>query len=123
MKLLPLFLAAALVAAPAAARRVVIPVNSAKTHLYYGKWRTVGGKVVATKKTKRYVYLHFHKDHQDTFTVMIYRRWWKRFPKDIEDYYVDRDVLVRGTIRKRDGRPVIVLSQRRNIWIVGETIH
>jgi hypothetical protein len=111
---------ALVVATPVVAK--VIPLDWTQTARYYGRWRTVAGKVVATHKDKRYLYLHFHKDHKDHFTVVIHRKYWKRFPKKPRDYYQDEDVIVRGTIRRSKGRPVVFVSRRANLWVVGEKL-
>lgn len=92
------------------------------TRRNYGRWKTVSGKIVATYRDRRYLHLHFHKDAKKYFTVLIRKRHLKRFPKEPEEFYMDKDVLVYGKIRKRGRRPVMILTRRNQIWVVGETL-
>lgn len=87
-----------------------------------GKTVTISGTVVAAYKHKLYCMLHFHKDHPKHFTVIIHRRNFKRFPKDPWQYYLNKQVLVRGKVVEQGGRPAMVLNNRKQIWIVGEAI-
>ncbi len=98
------------------------PIRWSHTHRHYGRWKTVSGRIVATYRDRRYLHLHFHKDAKKYFTVLIKKRHLKRFPKEPEEFYMDKDVLVYGKIRKRGRRPVMILTRRDQIWVVGETL-
>lgn len=89
---------------------------------HIGRLVTISGRIVASFKHRGYCMLHFHKDHQKYLTVIIRKKQLKRFPEAPEDYYLDKDVLVRGRVRLRGRQPVIYLTEREQIWIVGEAL-
>lgn len=97
-------------------------IRWSQTPRHYGRWKTVSGEIVATFRDRRYLHLHFHKDAKKYFTVLIRKRHLKRFPEDPEEFYLDKDVLVYGKIRRRGRRPVMILTRRDQIWVVGETL-
>ncbi len=85
---------------------------------YYGKIKTVEGKIVASNNTGRVCFLNFHKDWRRYFTAVIFAGDFNKFPKNPEDYYLKRRVRVTGLIKEYHGKPEMVLKSPSQIVII-----
>ncbi|MEO0106741.1 MAG: thermonuclease family protein [candidate division WOR-3 bacterium] len=85
---------------------------------YYGKIKTVEGRIVATNNTGKVCFLNFHKDWKRYFTAVIFASDFYKFPKNPEDYYLNRKVRVTGLIKEYQGKPEMVLKSPNQIIIV-----
>jgi len=85
---------------------------------YYGKTKTIEGKIVASNNTGKVCFLNFHKDWKKFFTAVIFASDFDKFPVNPEDYYLNRKVRVRGLIKEYQGKPEIILKSPKQIEII-----
>ena len=85
---------------------------------YYGQTKTVEGRVVASNNTGKVCFLNFHKNWKEYFTVVIFSSDFNRFPARPEDYYLNRNVRVKGLIKEYKGKPEIILKGPAQIEII-----
>ncbi len=85
---------------------------------FYGKIKTVEGVIVVTNNTGKVCFLNFHKDWKRYFTAVIFASDFDKFPKNPEDYYLNRKVRVTGLIKEYNGKPEIVVKNPAQIQIV-----
>ena len=86
--------------------------------LYYGKVKTVEGKIVASNNTGKVCFLNFLKNWKKYFTAVIFASDFGEFPARPEEYYLNRNVLVRGLIKEYKGKPEIILKGPEQIEII-----
>ncbi len=87
-------------------------------HKYYGKIKTIEGTIVLTNNTGKVCFLNFHKDWKRHFTAVIFASDFDKFPKNPEDYYLNRKVRVTGLIKEYNGKPEIIVKSPNQIQIV-----
>ncbi|MEO0138067.1 MAG: thermonuclease family protein [candidate division WOR-3 bacterium] len=87
-------------------------------HKYYGKVKTVEGRIVLTNNTGRVCFLNFHKDWKNHFTAVIFASDFDKFPKHPEDYYLNKRVRITGLIKEYKGKPEIVLKSPTQIQVL-----
>lgn len=85
---------------------------------YYGKIKTVEGIIVATNNTGKVCFLNFHKDWKRYFTAVIFASDFDKFPKNPEDYYLNRKVRITGLIKEYNGKPEIIVKSPSQIQII-----
>ncbi|MEO0205625.1 MAG: thermonuclease family protein [candidate division WOR-3 bacterium] len=85
---------------------------------YYGKIKTVEGVIVVANNTGKVCFLNFHKDWKRYFTAVIFASDFDRFPKNPEDYYLNRKVRITGLIKEYKGKPEIIVKSPTQIQIV-----
>jgi len=85
---------------------------------YYGKIKTVEGTIVFTNNTGKVCFLNFHKDWKRYFTAVIFSSDFDKFPKNPEDYYLNRKVCITGLIKEYKGKPEIVVKSPSQIQII-----
>ncbi len=94
----------------------IIPYLDA--HKYYGKTKTIEGIIVLTKNTGKVCFLNFHKDWKRHFTAVIFASDFDKFPKNPEDYYLNKKVRVSGLIKEYNGKPEIIVKSPSQIQII-----
>lgn len=87
-------------------------------HKYYGKIKTIEGTIILTNNTGKVCFLNFHKDWKRHFTAVIFASDFDKFPKNPEDYYLNRKVRVRGLIKEYNGKPEVILKSPSQIQII-----
>jgi len=85
---------------------------------YYGKVKTVEGKIIASNNTGKVCFLNFHKDWKRYFTAVIFASDLDKFPPNPEDYYLNRKVRVTGLIKEYKGKPEIIIKSPAQIEII-----
>ncbi|MCX7995597.1 MAG: thermonuclease family protein [candidate division WOR-3 bacterium] len=85
---------------------------------YIGKVKTVEGTVVLTNNTGKVCFLNFHKDWKRHFTAVIFASDFDKFPKNPEDYYLNRKIRVTGLIKEYKGKPEIIVKSPSQIEII-----
>ncbi|MFH1946282.1 MAG: thermonuclease family protein [Acidobacteriota bacterium] len=85
---------------------------------HYGENCEVQGTVIAARNTGRVCFLNFHEDWENHFTAVIFARDFDKFPTRPEKYYLNREVRVRGRIRKYRGKPEIICTSSGQITVV-----
>jgi len=85
---------------------------------FYGKIKTVEGRIVASNNTGKVCFLNFHKDWKKYFTAVIFSSDYDKFPPNPEDYYLNRKVRVTGLIKEYKGKPEMILKNPAQIKIV-----
>lgn len=84
---------------------------------YYGQVKTVEGTVVDTHNSGKAVFLNFHPDWKTYFTAVIFASDFKKFPQPPEDYYLNKEVRVRGLIKEYQGKPEIIVENPSQIEV------
>jgi len=82
---------------------------------------TVEGAVVRTYNSGKAVFLNFHEDYQDHFTVVIFPDHWGKFPEPPEKLFYGRLVRVTGLIQEYQGAPEIIVRQPTQIEMAVDT--
>ncbi len=85
---------------------------------YYGKIKTVEGVIVMANNTGKVCFLNFHKDWKRYFTAVIFASDFDKFPKNPEDYYLNRKVKITGLIKEYKGKPEIIVKSPTQIQII-----
>lgn len=85
---------------------------------YIGETITVEGIIVRTYNSGKACFLNFHEDYNNSFSIVIFPEDFDKFPKAPEDYYINKQVRVRGFIREYKGAPEIILREVSNITVV-----
>ena len=85
---------------------------------HYEEYATVKGKIVATHNSGKACFLNFHPDYKHNFTAVIFSEAFSSFPDNPENYYLEKQVLVTGTIQKYKGKPEIILEDASQIEII-----
>lgn len=86
--------------------------------LYYGKYKTVEGRIVDTHNSGKACFLNFHPNWKIYFTAVIFRSDFHKFPDKPEEYYFGKKVRVSGYIKKYQGKPEIILKYPSQIEIL-----
>ncbi|MGB9721123.1 MAG: thermonuclease family protein [bacterium] len=87
-------------------------------HKFYGKVKTIEGTIVVTNNTGKVCFLNFHKNWKKYFTAVIFASDYDKFPKNPEDYYLNRKVRVTGLIKEYNDKPEIVVKSPSQIQII-----
>jgi len=98
--------------------RVVPLISWEEAGDHYGETCEVQGTIVASRNTGRVCFLNFHKDRENHFTAVIFARDFDKFPTRPEKYFFNREVRIRGSIRKYRGKPEIVCTSPDQITIL-----
>ncbi len=86
-------------------------ISEKEAHLYINQIRTVRGKVLKTRQSKRCIFLNFGQDYKKDFTVVIFKENLKYFFErgiDPLNFYKGKIVEVTGKIREYNGLEIIV---------------
>lgn len=85
---------------------------------YYGEVKTVEGKIVDTYNSGKACFLNFHPDWRRHFSAVIFASDFYKFPDSPEDYYLYKNVRVKGLIKEYQGKPEIILKNKKQIEIL-----
>ena len=87
---------------------------------YIGKEKTVAGKIADGYKSKtNTVFLNFEKPYPNQcFTAVIFSSDLINFPENPQNYYEGKIVKIKGTIKKYQGKPEIILKDRSQIEVI-----
>ena len=85
---------------------------------YYGKIKTVEGKIVDTHNSGKACFLNFHSNWKVDFTAVIFSSDFYKFPSNPEDYYYGKKVRVKGLIKEYQGKPEIILKSPSQIEVI-----
>ena len=115
MKKLTLVIALVVLAVSTAYAGDMVNWKDAANH--YGKYKTVEGKIVATKCLPKVCFLNFDQDYRTTFTAVIFTSDLPKFPPNPDQYYRNKQVEVTGTIKEYKGKPEIILKDQGQIKV------
>ncbi len=93
-------------------------VNWKDAASYYGKYKTVEGIIVSTKCLPKVCFLNFGRNYRTTFTAVIFASDLAKFPPNPDQYYLNKNVHVTGTIKEYKGKPEIIVKGPDQINIV-----
>lgn len=96
----------------------IIPWDEA--HDYYGQYVTVKGRIVSTENAESVCFLNFSLKKEDNVVVLIFRPAFDKFPRNPQDFYDGKEVLVSGKIQKYKGVTSITIPNSSRIKIVEE---
>ncbi len=85
---------------------------------YYDREAVVYGKVGVTRNIGSFVFLNFHPDFRNNFTILIRQRNFDAFPEPPEQMYKDKFVAVRGKVVKYETKPEIIIESPKQIVIL-----
>ena len=86
---------------------------------WVGKRVKVVGRVVATKRVSRAIFLNLEKPYPNQcFTVVIFSRSFKNFSKPPEEKYYQKKIRVTGTVTLYKGKPEIIVEHPSQIEIL-----
>lgn len=85
---------------------------------YYGETVIVEGTIVATYNSGKACFLNFHRNWKRYFTVVIFRSDFRKFSYPPEEYYKDKKVRVKGTIKEYQGKPEIIMRNPSQIRVI-----
>ena len=85
---------------------------------YYGKYKAVEGKIVTIKCISSTCFLNFDQNYRETFSAVIYSSDLKNFPENLEHYYLDKKIQVRGVIKEYQDSPQIILNDQSQITLM-----
>lgn len=85
---------------------------------HYNQYVVVKGKIVDTLLSKKTCYLNFHKDWKNHFTAVIFTSDLKKFPYYPDNFYLNKEVKVKGLIIEYMGKPEIILKNSNQIEVV-----
>jgi len=86
---------------------------------YIGEEKIVEGKIVDSYRSKtNTVFLNFEKPYPNhCFVSVIFSSDQYKFIQNPEDYYLNKQVRVRGTIKEYQGKPEIILKNPSQVEI------
>lgn len=90
-----------------------IPWERAGEHL--GETVTVRGTVVRAHRGDKVVHLNFREQWQGTFQAVIFASAWCEFPSAPEELFLNREILVFGTVKEYREAPEIVVDSAAQI--------
>ncbi len=85
---------------------------------YYDREVILYGRTVMTRNIGKYVFINFHSDFRQHFTVLIKQEDLKNFPEPPEKAYARKLVAVRGKVIKYQNKPEIVISNPNQILVL-----
>ncbi len=91
----------------------LLTIDHTQANQYIGQIRRVEGRVVATYKSAKCLYLNFGQDYKNDFTVVIFNNALQAFRQkgiDPVSFYNQKRISVIGRIREYNGPEVIVNS-------------
>ncbi|MFW5976601.1 MAG: thermonuclease family protein [Bacillota bacterium] len=89
-----------------------------KAEKYYGDKVVVEGKVVDTHDSGKAVFLNFAEEYWNTFSAVIFKSDEYKFLVEPEEYYLNKNVKIMGTVEKYKGIPEIILEHPYQIRTV-----
>lgn len=105
---------------PAPDARTAVPWERAGEHV--GRAVTVRGKVVRAHRGDKVVHLNFREEWQGTFQAVIFASAWCDFPAPPEELFLQREILVSGTVKEYRGAPEIVVDSPAQIRFADGTV-
>ncbi|MGM0471575.1 MAG: thermonuclease family protein [Bacillota bacterium] len=75
----------------------------------------VKGKIDNTHNSGDAIFLNFSSNYQDTLTAVIFSRYQANFPAQPADYYLNKQVKIRGKITEYQNAPQIILKSQKQI--------
>ncbi len=87
---------------------------------YYGMIVAVEGRIVATYNSGKACFLNFHRNWKRYFTAVIFKSDFHKFSVQPEEYYKDKKVRIKGTIKEYQGKPEIIIKSPSQIEVLKE---
>jgi hypothetical protein len=75
------------------------------------------GRIAASYNSGRACFLNFDEDYRHTFSAVIFKSAFPKFPANPEDYYLGKLVSVTGKVKEYQGRPEIILEEPSQITV------
>ncbi len=87
---------------------------------HMGELAIVEGVIVRTYQSDKVLFLNFHEDYRNTFSVAIFVTELSRFPGDAKEYYKGKLVRISGIIKEYRGAPEMIVKDPDQIEVLGE---
>jgi DNA/RNA endonuclease YhcR with UshA esterase domain len=87
---------------------------------HMGELATVEGTIVRTYQSDKVLFLNFHEDYRNTFSVAIFVTELARFPENAKEYYKGKLVRISGIIKEYRGAPEMIVKDPDQIEVLGE---
>ena len=82
---------------------------------YIGERVIVTGEIVDTYDSGEVIFLNFAHNYDETFSAVIFASDKNKFAVDPENYFLNRQVRIRGEIKEHQGAPEIVIEDPTQI--------
>ncbi len=93
-------------------------INWDRANEHIGKYLGVKGEIVRTHNSGKACFLNFHNNFTRYMSVVIFSSDFAKFPKNPEDYYLNKIVIIKGTIKEYKNKPEIILKNPAQIEII-----
>ena len=85
---------------------------------FIGKKVTACGRVSGVKATEKVIFINVGASYPNTpLTLVIFKKDEKNFPFEIEDYYLDKNLCIKGEVKEYKGKTEIVVSSPEKIIV------
>ena len=88
---------------------------------HMGELATVEGIIVRTYQSDRVLFMNFHEDYRNTFSVAVFVTDLGKFPDNAKEFYKGKRVRVSGLIKEYRGAPEMIVNDPGQIEIL-ETV-
>ncbi len=85
---------------------------------YIGKLATVEGTIVRTYQSDKVLFLNFHEDYRNTFSVAIFVTDLHKFPENAREHYKSKTVRISGLVKEYKGAPEMIVRNPDQIEIM-----
>lgn len=85
-----------------------------------GRHAAVYGKIARIGHARTIHFLNFDSERRDVFKVVVFEEYMDRFPKSLEDLYLDKLVRVEGIVTEFGGAPQIAVTNPSQITLLDE---
>jgi micrococcal nuclease len=94
----------------------VINWDDANEHI--GEYLGIKGKIVRTHNSGKACFLNFHNNFTIYMSAVLFSRDFDKFPKNPEEYYLNKIVIIKGKIKEYKNKPEIILKTPTQIEII-----
>ncbi len=85
---------------------------------HIGELAIVEGVVVRTYQSDKVLFINFHEDYRNTFSVAIFATDLHLFPENAREYYKGKQVRVSGIIKEYKGAPEMIVKDPGQIEVM-----
>jgi len=85
---------------------------------YLGQEVAVKGEVVRTYNSGKVTFLNFDQSWKGKFSVVIFASDYPKFPESPDGFYLNKTIVVTGTVKEYKGAPEIIVDNPGQIQIV-----
>jgi len=87
---------------------------------HMGELATVEGVVVRTYQSDKVLFMNFHEDYRNTFSVAVFVTELDKFPENAKEFYKGKRIRVSGIIKEYRGAPEMIINDPGQIAVMEE---